>query len=144
SRFVVREVAKIGLRRVVAALIVVELLETGENPREGVLIALEQLDETCLSVVLRGSFEPLGLLELRLVDRPKRGVGEEVLAAQAGVWVGAGLNQREPAVAVRERLFGAGDVVLHPRGLRERALWWQRDPLATDVDPLLPASQLAH
>src|SRR5207253_6638195 len=55
-----------GLRRVVAALIVVELLETGENPREGVLIALEQLDETCLSVVLRGSFEPLGLLELRL------------------------------------------------------------------------------
>jgi hypothetical protein len=46
------EVAKIGqLRRIVAALIV-ELLETGENPRKRVLIALEQLDEACSAAAL--------------------------------------------------------------------------------------------
>ena len=62
---------------------------------------------------------------------------------QARVGVRAGLHERQAAVAVGERLLGAGDALLHPGRLLQRPVERERDPLTADVDALVPARDLA-
>jgi hypothetical protein len=41
-----------------------------------------------------------------------------------------------------QRLLSARDPLLHPRRVLKRAVYRQRDPLATDIHPLVPAPHL--
>ena len=91
-------------------------------------------------VLARVGQQPACLVVLLLVDGAERAVGEEAVAAQAGVGVRAGLDERQAAVAVGQRLLGAGDALLHPRRLLQRPVDRQRDPFAADVDALMPAA----
>src|SRR4051812_2093131 len=77
------------------------------------------------------------------MNREELGCGEEVVAGQAGVGVRAALLQRQPAGAVRQRLLGAREVLLRPRGIRQWPARVERDGFAADVDALLVALPLA-
>src|ERR1022692_499378 len=90
-----------------------------------------------------GGDELQGGLPLGVVVREELGGGDEHRAGQAGVGVRAGLDQRELAVAVRERLGGAGQVLFCPGGVAERPVGADLDGLAGGVDlagflPVLP------
>src|ERR1022692_793919 len=90
-----------------------------------------------------GGDELQGGLALGVVVREELGGGEEHRAGQAGVGVRAGLDQRQLAVAVRERLGGAGQVLFCPGGVAERPVGADLDGLAGGVDlagflPVLP------
>ena len=66
------------------------------------------ISRTCVAFARASASSPACLGLLVLVDGAKRAVGEEVVAAQAGVGVRAGLHERQAAVAVGQRLAWRG------------------------------------
>src|SRR5436305_230265 len=100
-----------------AADATVELQLPHAPVRERQLVAPQKLDQPHPATRCGIGSQAPRLLELAVVDLAKRRVGEEVIAAQARVRVWTCLDQRQAAIAVRERLLGAGDPLLHPRSL---------------------------
>src|SRR5919198_4326359 len=109
SRIARRRWAAAARRWSVLRLILLERFEAVDDPAQVGSDRLVHLDEPLPAVGLRLGDELLGALELIAMGGEELGGGEEVVAGQARVRVRAGLLKREAAVAVGERLLGAGE-----------------------------------
>src|SRR5450755_1010422 len=81
-----------------------------------------------------------GRLPLGTVLREELGGSDEHRACETRVGMRAGLHERQLAVPVRERLGGAGQPVLGPGGVAERAVGAELDglPGGADLSGFLP------
>ena len=122
--------------RVIAGAVVLECFEGGDDLFQVGLDAAQVLGESELSagvglgdqVAVGGGLPPVDLQEL--------GGCLEVRAGQAGVGVRAVLLGGATAVAVREAVADAVEVVLDPFGRCGRGVGVVADRLTGDVDPL--------
>jgi len=113
-----------------------ELLERVDDADEAFAVAAVVLGDPRSPPLLCFGDHLVGASELGAVGVEVGCVGEEALAAKTGVRVRTGLLQRQPAVAVWQRLAGAGELLLGPLGLLQGFVLGGED-LAVDVDPLL-------
>jgi len=97
-------------------------LEAVDDPHQVELDRLVDIDELLLAALASVGGQLAGAIELLAVNLEELAGGEEVVARQAGVGVRAGLLQRQPAEPVGERLFGAGEALLGPRGVGQRLI----------------------
>ena len=94
-----------------------EPVQAGDDPAEIEHVGAVDLRQPLVPGALGVGDALLGALELLLEHRPVALIGEEMRAGVAGVGVRAALLDRQPALAVRERLLGPGELVLEPRGV---------------------------
>jgi hypothetical protein len=94
------------------------------------------LDHAGLPGCLGLGDERSGGVELLVVLGQELGGGDEQRAGQTGVGVRAGFLQRQTAVAVGQRHFRPGEVLLHPRALGQRPVDGNLDRFAPYVDLL--------
>lgn len=103
---------------------------------KAVLDLAEVLDEAELAVRLGAGDEPPVAVGLAAVDVEELRGGLEVGAGQAGVGMRAVLLGRPPAVAVRQAVADAGEVVLHPLGIGGEGVGVVVEVVAGGVDAL--------
>src|SRR6266568_6079150 len=92
------------------------------------------LGKAGMPVRLGGGDDLQGLLPLGMMLREKLGGLEEHRASQTTVRMRAGLDDRELAVPVRERLGGPGELLFGPGGLGEGPGGVEADGLSAGVD----------
>src|SRR4051812_23203383 len=88
-----------------SAAIVPQALEPADDPDQVQTDGLVHVDQPSTPVGVGPGDQLLGARELVAVRGQELTGGEEAVAGQAGVGVGAGLLQRQAAVPVRQRLL---------------------------------------
>jgi hypothetical protein len=116
--------------------VVLECFEGGDDPFEVGLDAAQILGEPELAVGVGLGDEAAVGRGLPSVDLQELGGGLEVRAGQAGVRVRAVLLGRAAAIAVRQAVADAVEVVLDPFGRSGRGAGVVADRLTADIDPL--------